>query len=233
MNAQTFGNGDAQARVEARYADVDWAAEHQAQIERNQAEHYVINGGVRYDVPQEPKTATVTPIKVATDKAISFLIDLSRERFPDVQPIEIRKWAASVHWSEVSAKIDWLKTQPKVFLQATGNSGIGTDTHADIPEGRYAVTGERGQTVFVKVTIGQRAPFEGRTFVNVQAGDELHRVSPTARDALLAKIEADGPEAASRRYGREIGDCGRCGRTLTDEVSRAAGIGPVCAAKGW
>ncbi|MES2342166.1 MAG: DUF6011 domain-containing protein [Pseudomonadota bacterium] len=28
-----------------------------------------------------------------------------------------------------------------------------------------------------------------------------------------------------------MGECGRCGRTLTDEASRAAGIGPVCASK--
>jgi uncharacterized protein DUF6011 len=33
------------------------------------------------------------------------------------------------------------------------------------------------------------------------------------------------------RYGQELGECGHCGRTLTDEASRAAGIGPVCASK--
>jgi hypothetical protein len=30
-------------------------------------------------------------------------------------------------------------------------------------------------------------------------------------------------------YGQELGYCGRCGRHLTDESSRAAGLGPVCA----
>jgi len=29
-------------------------------------------------------------------------------------------------------------------------------------------------------------------------------------------------------YGTELGECGVCGRTLTDEKSRAYGIGPVC-----
>jgi Family of unknown function (DUF6011) len=48
--------------------------------------------------------------------------------------------------------------------------------------------------------------------------------------ALYAKVMAD-PEAAMLRYGREIGRCGHCNRTLTDESSRQAGIGPVCAAK--
>jgi Family of unknown function (DUF6011) len=50
---------------------------------------------------------------------------------------------------------------------------------------------------------------------------------------MLAKIVMDGAEQASKRYGRELGNCGRCGRTLTDDASRAAGIGPVCASKAW
>jgi len=40
---------------------------------------------------------------------------------------------------------------------------------------------------------------------------------------MLAADEDAGP-----RYGRLIGDCCRCGRQLTDETSRALGIGPVC-----
>jgi hypothetical protein len=37
--------------------------------------------------------------------------------------------------------------------------------------------------------------------------------------------------AAMATYGREIGRCGRCHRHLTDESSRAAGLGPDCAGK--
>ena len=51
---------------------------------------------------------------------------------------------------------------------------------------------------------------------------------------ILARIAAVGAEAASARYGHEIGECGICGRQLTNDESRARGIGPVCAAKaGW
>ena len=35
----------------------------------------------------------------------------------------------------------------------------------------------------------------------------------------------------ARQYGKIYGVCCRCGRTLTDEDSIAAGIGPVCASK--
>lgn len=231
MNARTFGNGDAQARVEERYADVDWNQVHADQVAKNRAAEIddQLRAQARRDAYDRPaRIAKVTHIRKAAPGSIDYLVRLSAERFPAVAETTIREWAASVDRTLVSEKIAWLKAQPKML-----NSGVGAKSYDSIPEGRYAVTGEREQTVFVKVTRGTRAPFTGRTFVNVQAGDELHRVSPAVRDALLAKIEADGPEAASRRYGREIGDCGRCGRTLTDEASREAGIGPVCASKGW
>lgn len=37
----------------------------------------------------------------------------------------------------------------------------------------------------------------------------------------------------AKEYGALYGTCCVCGRTLTDEVSIANGIGPVCAGKGW
>ena len=47
-------------------------------------------------------------------------------------------------------------------------------------------------------------------------------------ERLAVTEEIPGALAA---YGREIGRCGRCHRTLTDEDSRAAGLGPDCASK--
>lgn len=44
----------------------------------------------------------------------------------------------------------------------------------------------------------------------------------------LARIEAAGPAEARQRYGQEIGRCGVCNRRLTDDLSRARGIGPDC-----
>jgi hypothetical protein len=31
-----------------------------------------------------------------------------------------------------------------------------------------------------------------------------------------------------RQYGLKLGVCGRCGLTLTNEVSRSIGFGPIC-----
>lgn len=93
----------------------------------------------------------------------------------------------------------------------------------DFPFGRYAVETDEGHLAFYRLTP------DG---LFVQASDELHRVPGNAEQAIVDKIAAD-PKAASIRYGLEIGSCGRCGRTLTDEDSRARGIGPVCAEKAW
>jgi hypothetical protein len=48
-----------------------------------------------------------------------------------------------------------------------------------------------------------------------------------ARDSVLAAM-AD-PLAAAVAYGRATGTCSCCGRALSDPISVARGIGPVCA----
>lgn len=81
--------------------------------------------------------------------------------------------------------------------------------------------GPNGTRYFIRQVIGGRDP------VRV-------RISPEAMIAIANKIFAAGPREAMLRYGREIGECGHCGRTLTNDESRAVGIGPRCRAnKGW
>lgn len=55
---------------------------------------------------------------------------------------------------------------------------------------------------------------------------------------VIAKALADGTGAPLSKedaaaWGKLYGRCVMCSRTLTDEDSIAAGIGPVCAKKGW
>lgn len=54
------------------------------------------------------------------------------------------------------------------------------------------------------------------------------------RDAVMAALRAfaANPEEALVRYGRLLGSCGICGRTLVDPVSIERGIGPICANRG-
>jgi hypothetical protein len=64
-----------------------------------------------------------------------------------------------------------------------------------------------------------------------QGSDMLYPVT-TGAPEVVAAIAVDALEA-SKRFGREVGCCGRCGRSLTSEW-RKIGVGPVCSSKpGW
>ena len=98
---------------------------------------------------------------------------------------------------------------------------------AKVPDGRYAVEID-GTTKFYRVNTPSQGKWKGYTFVEVQASDDLYPVRDRhARMAIFDRIGND-PKAASALYGQRIGRCGVCGRTLTDEESRALGIGPIC-----
>jgi len=80
----------------------------------------------------------------------------------------------------------------------------------------------------------------GGIYVKTKGGEYLGKVMGTkfictsaATDdhkATLNAVAAD-PAGEAVRYGRETGECCLCGRELTDPVSVAAGIGPICAGK--
>ncbi len=94
-------------------------------------------------------------------------------------------------------------------------------------DGRYAVDHE-GVLKFYRVKNGRKP---GYVFLDVQASDDWHSIrNPRRITEILTLIAADELSAA-RRYGMELGKCSRCGRTLTDETSRAYGIGPDCRSK--
>jgi hypothetical protein len=98
----------------------------------------------------------------------------------------------------------------------------------DVPAGRYAIVTDDGTVKFYRVDRPTEGRWAGYTFVKVQASEEWHRVARNAQAPVLAAI-AEDPIGAMRRYGLELGRCGNCGRLLTDETSRAHGIGPDCA----
>lgn len=92
------------------------------------------------------------------------------------------------------------------------------------PLGRYAVPTEEGHLGFY---------FASERGLFLQHGSDLSLLPNKAAASIIEKIAKD-PREASIRYGLELGNCGVCGRALTNEESRERGIGPVCADKeGW
>jgi hypothetical protein len=86
---------------------------------------------------------------------------------------------------------------------------------------------------FYRVRTGnKKGKWANHLFVDAQASDDFYPVR--AKDTLTAVLEgilAD-PEGAALLYATQLGRCSRCNRTLTDETSRAYGIGPECRKKG-
>ncbi len=102
---------------------------------------------------------------------------------------------------------------------------LASKVFAAVPEGRYAVDSDAGHTMFVMV----RRYESGAYVVMLQVSDDFTKMTKPAARAVMGKIFDQGVKESAIRYGKELGVCGVCGRTLTNEASRAAGIGPVCA----
>lgn len=130
-----------------------------------------------------------------------------------------RDGKASAWISRMIAKVAMLRTAARQTAPAT--------PAAEVADGRYAVE-ESGTLKFFKVKNGRRPGF---VFLDIQASDEWHAIRNVTRIREILALIAKDAKAAMIRYGQELGECGHCGRTLTDEASRAAGIGPICQGK--
>lgn len=107
----------------------------------------------------------------------------------------------------------------------------------DVPAGRYALGSDEAMTFYQVDRPGLDSQWAGHVFINRLVGAPgdfaRYRIRGSERTRVLNMI-AEDPKAASLRYGQNVGECGVCHSPLTNESSRAAGIGPVCAAKkGW
>lgn len=96
----------------------------------------------------------------------------------------------------------------------------------EVPAGHYALDVD-GVVKFYLVEVSK----SGFVTCYVQASDDFHKLHFTPMVDVLKAIVAVTPLEASKLYGRTIGKCGKCHRTLTDPDSIAAGIGPICAGK--
>ena len=102
-----------------------------------------------------------------------------------------------------------------------------SDESLPVSSGRYAIyIGDKLR--FFHVNSPAEGKWAGYIFIKefVGGGEEFSIRNREARNQILGAI-ANDPDALAR-YGQELGICGICGRELTDEVSRATGIGPVC-----
>lgn len=143
--------------------------------------------------------------------------------------------------SGASKMIDWLNTRGERATAApepAAERPWGRTPDAEtVPAGRYAIDTQVhavNGTAFYKVDRPTQGRWAGRVFVKQLIGGNEQRLSQKQGLGIVARIAEAGAREASIRYGKEIGECGRCGITLTNDESRAYGIGPECRKKaGW
>jgi hypothetical protein len=190
----------------------------------------------------------------ATDPQLSFITSLleQKEMTPKRRQAFDERVAELMDRGEftvakASEVIDFLKSlprksgsngadRPQVEYRETANdkgetkrTGVlvladGREVHA----GSYGVEtpGEdfTNDTTFFQLWIGDRGGWNIRMYVS----DDKFKIGFPLQLKVLDKIAVD-PEAAAALFGHEYGRCGICGRGLTNDDSRARGIGPVCA----
>jgi len=103
-----------------------------------------------------------------------------------------------------------------------------------IPAGYYATPSLTGNNDldFWKVERPTEGRWAGRVFVKrIIGGHDPERVTRTTEFAAKEAIRETGFDTAAKLYGQHLGQCYRCNRTLTDELSRQLGIGPECRRK--
>jgi hypothetical protein len=101
----------------------------------------------------------------------------------------------------------------------------------DVPEGHYAIPSATGNNDldFFRVDRPTEGKWAGYTFLKrVVGGKPDLPVARNQRAEVLQRIVDAGVDAARKQYADAIGRCWKCNRHLTDETSRALGIGPEC-----
>jgi len=169
-----------------------------------------------------------------TDKQLAFIERLYAER-PSFErrPVRTRLQASTL--------IDQLLATPKeVNRGAAGDNSVSAFLQG-VPDGYYALPSKTGTNDldFIVVTTSrstQNPAAKGRRYVNRYLGGqgvirismaEQFQFARTLRE-LHENFGDGGLQSAMRLFGIELGRCGRCGLPLTDEASRARGIGPTC-----
>lgn len=174
--------------------------------------------------------APISPKQEQLVRALLTERDLSAETRPKFQARLLQLAALTdlevprLSRDQATALIDTLFALPKIERK----------TEQEVPEGRYAVQPAEGQLRFYKVDRPTEGRWAGYTFISRQESGDFRRISRGEQAQALRLITDQGVKESAIRYGHELGVCALCGRTLTNEESREAGIGPKCrAGAGW
>lgn len=165
----------------------------------------------------------------ATEKQINFIVSLLNERVEggfdgDAYKAALADLDKPVTKEQASKMIKHLLSVPKV-TKNTVEVPVTKTARVEVEAGIYLIDGDVVKVQ--KAVHGSGNMYAKRLVVDAPgakgrfeyAPGLIRKVTPEARMTLDQAVE----------YGAIYGVCCNCGRTLTDEKSIEAGIGPVCA----
>lgn len=122
-----------------------------------------------------------------------------------------------------------------VIDQLTKLSWVAKDRSekSDLPDGRYGlrnVPGHKNKVSFFRLRTPKDGDWKGYQFIDqiVGHGKRFPVKEQATRTKIRELIKEQGVVESLQLFGQEFEHCGRCGRELTDDLSRARGIGPDC-----
>lgn len=171
--------------------------------------------------------ARVSP---ATEPQKRFAFQLTRTRevlkdYADLSNEDLERKVGQMSKAEISTYISKMQEQPE-RLTVVKRRGELEDGIYRLPDGTiYKVqqaVHRSGWQYAKRLVVTENGTESTVSFVYEPGG--ISRIRP---EYAITKEEAE-------KFGQLYGVCVLCGRTLTDEGSIAAGIGPICAGKmGW
>jgi hypothetical protein len=187
----------------------------------------------RSEVPEEYRPGA-SPLMTARQK--DYLLGLINSRhMTDAERADaLAQIERGLSVQQASAWITRCQSLPKANSTFSQTLAGGDDPFPAVEPGRYAVM-IGGTLKFFRIKIGKtESRWAGFIFIDAGRGGDMNGnlywtpVKDFAYKRQILTLIATEPKKAMARFGQEVGSCGRCGRTLTDETSRARGIGPDC-----
>ena len=182
---------------------------------------------------------TMTDTRPVSQPQAKYLDDLRSEytrlvvtiRAAGVEPLRFSRMPIPTNCTEARASITAAKDMVSQLRTQARNlpaQPTATVQRIVVIEGLYIIgDAETDGTVF---KVQHAVHGSGRLYAKRLTSDGVFVHAPGAiRDLATQGRKLSLEEAKS--YGKLYGTCIRCGRTLTDETSIAAGIGPICAEK--
>lgn len=190
-----------------------------------------MNTNAYADRPYVKALRAMNAPKMATEKQIGFIRKLATEHGTKIPTqAQIDSWTAK----KASEIISWYLSRPIAVAPVAPAAPAVADGYYAI-ETLNVIEGAVNEINFysVRTETDESSRWFGFTFVDHIVSEAEFPVKGASKANVLKAIAHD-PAEASRRYGRETQTCGVCHRRLTNDASREAGIGPVCAEKtGW